>query len=115
MIDKSGTGYELHSASGDLLEGLSESAALDRIQALLSDWLRIENMVILAGAGCSISQEGVALAGLEEHVLDTVLDLGTDIPDLGKALDLVRARKEQEVALWGSRLGSQASRLRNTP
>ena len=94
MSEASGTGYELHAASGNLLEGLQESDALDRIQALLSDWLRIENMVILAGAGCSISQDGVALTGLEQHVLDTVLDLGTDIPDLGKALDLVRARKE---------------------
>ena len=64
-------------------------------KALLSEWLRIENMVILVEAGCSISQNGVTLAGLEDHVLDTVLDLGTDIPGLGKALDLARARKDQ--------------------
>ena len=95
MHEESGTEYQLHAASGDLLEGLSGSAALDRIRALLSDWLRIENMVILVGAGCSISQDGVTLAGLQDHVLDTVLDLGTEIPDLGKALDLVRARKDQ--------------------
>jgi len=95
MNDVSSSAYQLHAASGDLLEGLRESAALDRIQALLSDWLRIENMVILMGAGCSISQNGVSLAQLEDHVLDTVLDLGIDIPDLGQALDLVRARKDQ--------------------
>ena len=87
--------YQLHASSGDLLEGLSRSDALDRIQALLSDWLRIENMVILVGAGCSISQNGVTLAGLQDHVLDTILDLGPGIPDLGKAFDLVRARKDQ--------------------
>ena len=101
MNEVSGTGYQLHAASGDLLEGLSGSAALDRIQALLSDWLRIENMVILVGAGCSISQKGVPLARLQDHVLDTVLDLGTDIPDLGKALDLVRARKDQANSAVG--------------
>ena len=95
MSEASGTRYELHAASGDLLEGLNESAARDRLQALISEWLRIENMVILAGAGCSISQNGVTLAGLEDHVLDTVLDLGTDIPSLGKAVDLVQARKDQ--------------------
>ena len=95
MGEARGTRYELHAASGNLLEGLNESAARDRLQALISEWLRIENMVILVGAGCSISQSGVTLAGLEDHVLDTVLDLGTDIPGLGRALDLVRARKEQ--------------------
>ena len=95
MNEESGTEYQLHAASGDLLEGLSGSVALDRIRALLSDWLRIENMVILVGSGCSISRNGVTLARLQDHVLDTVLDLGTDLPDLGKALDLVRARKDQ--------------------
>lgn len=91
----SGSRYQLHAASGDLLQGLAASAAIDRVRALLSDWLRIENMVVLLGAGCSISRGGVALAGLQDHVLDTVLDLGTDLPDLGKALDLVRTRKTQ--------------------
>ncbi len=95
MNEESGTEYQLHAASGDLLEGLSGSVALDRIRALLSDWLRIENMVILVGSGCSISRNDVTLARLQDHVLDTVLDLGTDLPDLGKALDLVRARKDQ--------------------
>ena len=102
MNEESGTEYQLHAASGDLLEGLSGSVALDRIRALLSDWLRIENMVILVGSGCSISRNGVTLARLQDHVLDTVLDLGTDLPDLGKALPslptYVRhgARKELE-------------------
>jgi hypothetical protein len=94
-MSENGTQYQLRSASGDLLEGLGESEAVDRIQALLSEWLRIENMVILSGAGCSMSQDGVTVAGLEKHVLDTLLDLGTDIPDLGTALSLIRARKEQ--------------------
>ena len=95
MNEVSDTEYQLHAASGDLLEGIHGAAAIDRIQALFSDWLRIENMVVLVGAGCSISRDGVALAGLERHVLDTVLDLGTGIPELGKALDLVRTRKTQ--------------------
>ena len=95
MSEANATPYQLHAASGDLLEGLCRSDALDRIQALLSEWLRIENMVILVGAGCSISQNGVSLARLEDHVVDTLLDLGTDIADLGTALDLVQARKDQ--------------------
>ena len=101
MNEESGTEYQLHAASGDLLGGLSGSDALERIRALLSEWLRIENMVILVGAGCSISQNGVTLAKLQEHVLDTVLDLGTDLPDLGMAVDLVRARKDQGDAVVG--------------
>lgn len=94
-MDDSEKEYQLHAVSGDLLKDLSGSAAIDRIRALLSDWLRIENMVVLLGAGCSISRGGVALAGLQEHVLDTVLDLGSDLPEIGESIDLVRARKDQ--------------------
>lgn len=95
MTENNTDRYELRAASGDLLEGLGASAAIDRIRALLSDWLRIENMVVLLGAGCSVSRGGVVVAGLENHVLDTLVDLGGEVPALGTVLPLAQARKEK--------------------
>lgn len=40
-----------------------------RLQALLSQWLRMENLVLMLGAGCSCSQGGKVLGKLEEAVI----------------------------------------------
>lgn len=47
---------------------------LTRLQALLSQWLRMENVVAFVAAGCSISQGGLAIASLEDAVLTFLSD-----------------------------------------
>lgn len=61
----------------DLLDGKSQADGLRRIQALLADWLRMENVVVLTAAGCSVGAGGRLMAGpadnnLECLVLDAV-------------------------------------------
>ena len=59
-------------ASGDLLDGLSPHESRQRLQALVSEWLRLENLVVLTGAGTSVSSGGLTLDQLEDAVLNTV-------------------------------------------
>ncbi|BBK42799.1 hypothetical protein STVA_28190 [Allostella vacuolata] len=61
----------------DLLAGKSRADGLRRMQALLADWLRMENVVVLTAAGTSVSAGGRLMAGrrtnnLECLVLDAV-------------------------------------------
>lgn len=63
--------------SEDLLANKSPSDGLRRMQALLADWLRMENVVVLTAAGTSFSAGGRLMAGgratnLECLVLDAV-------------------------------------------
>lgn len=71
--------------SGDLLEGKNREEGLLRIQALLADWLRMENVVVLTAAGCSVAAGGRLMTGPAENnieclVLDAVeqCDLSAD-------------------------------------
>lgn len=62
---------------GDLLVGKSPEEGLRRIQALLANWLRMENVVVLTAAGCSVGAGGRLMSGpaknnLECLVLDAV-------------------------------------------
>lgn len=54
--------------------GEAEDAELTRLQALLSQWLRMENVAVLMAAGCSVSHEGLPLAKLERTVLSFLKD-----------------------------------------
>ena len=113
--EMSGSKYKLLAASGDLLKDLSETKARDRIQALLSNWLRIENMVVLVGAGCSVSQGGPILAELQKHVLDTLCNLGADLTSLGKSLGLVETQQKnatQDFEAWLSSIATAEHILR---
>lgn len=56
----------------DLLDDKSEKDARHRLQALIAEWLRMENLVVLAGAGTSVSSGGKVMASLERDVLETV-------------------------------------------
>lgn len=61
----------------DLLADKSSEDGIRRIQALLADWLRMENVVVLTAAGCSVGAGGRLMAGpkannLECLVLDAV-------------------------------------------
>ncbi len=62
--------YVLTGSEKYKLEGNADEIV--RLQALLAQWLRMENVVILAGAGCSCAPHigGKALAGLESAALD---------------------------------------------
>ncbi|UYH52091.1 hypothetical protein N5W20_04355 [Candidatus Kirkpatrickella diaphorinae] len=61
----------------DLLHEKSPDDGLRRVQALLTDWLRLENLVVLTAAGTSLSAGGRLMArnpenNLECKVLDAV-------------------------------------------
>lgn len=57
---------------GNLVGGQTPKEARQRLQALISEWLRMENLVVLAGAGTSKSSGGKLMANLEECVLETI-------------------------------------------
>ena len=61
----------------DLLVGKTSEDGLRRIQSLLAEWIRMENVVVLTAAGCSVKAGGRLMAGpkkdnLECLVLDAV-------------------------------------------
>ena len=75
--------------SADLVAGKNAEEGLRRIQALLADWLRMENVVVLAAAGCSVAAGGRLMAGppknnLECLVLDAIKQC--DLSDDAKAV-----------------------------
>jgi len=76
MFDK--CQYQLLSpdAAGEGKDLINDKSALDgvrRIQALLSDWLRMENVVVLTAAGCSVASGGRLMAGLPENNLECLV------------------------------------------
>ena len=70
--------YQLLGSSNDcnakniLKDCNGNQEALRRMQALLSQWLRMENLVILTAAGCSHYCGGKTMPSLEESVLTAV-------------------------------------------
>jgi hypothetical protein len=62
---------------GDNLLNLSEADAQTRLQALLAKWMRMENLVVLLGAGCSCDDKlgGKTLWDLENAVLNVLEEL----------------------------------------
>jgi hypothetical protein len=71
------TEYQLIGLSVDgkinnLLSGLSASEGRQRLQALIAEWLRMENLVILTGSGTSVSSGGKTMNTLENAVLTTI-------------------------------------------
>lgn len=56
----------------DLLTGKNTKDAKYRLQALIAEWLRMENLVVLTGAGTSVTCGGKTIAGLERDVLEVV-------------------------------------------
>src|SRR5690349_19707890 len=57
----------------DLLSEKSQEEGLRRVQALLADWLRMENVVVLTGSGCSVGAGGRLMAGKPENNLECVV------------------------------------------
>jgi hypothetical protein len=88
--------------ASDLLAGKREAEARLRLQALIAEWLRMENLVVLAAAGCSV---GAALGGktmdsLQTAVLETVKNQPGVPPETKKTI-----AKRQVDVLEGADIG----------
>lgn len=93
--------YQLLDPQGQNILAPKADEALDvrefevtRLQALLSQWLRMENVVAFLAAGCSISQGGLAIVGLEKAVLGFLCDLYRQQGN-STLRDFVRTRLDQ--------------------
>lgn len=82
-----------------------------RLQALLAQWMRMENMVVLMGAGCSYAHGGLVMTALEKKVLGFLQDIYQS--EQGKnsnLLRVVRSRFSKESGpgfeLWLSYLSN---------
>lgn len=77
--------------AGDLLIGLDQKQARVRLQALISEWLRMENLVVLTGSGTSVSAGGKTMANLETAVFATIEAL-SDLP--ASITPIIKARRD---------------------
>ena len=92
---------------GDLLSSLDKKQARVRLQALISEWLRMENLVVLTGSGTSVSGGGKTMANLETAVFATIEAL----PDIPASIPpIIEARKSavQHADLLGDAIGFEA-------
>jgi len=61
--------YHLIGPDGDVAKDITSSdEKRQRIQALLTQWFRMENVVVLLGAGASVPEDGLVMSALEEAV-----------------------------------------------
>lgn len=93
--------------AGDLLVGLDQKQGRVRLQALISEWLRMENLVVLTGSGTSVSAGGKTMANLEIAVFATIEAL----PDLPASIKpIIEARKNAVglADLLGDTIGFEA-------
>jgi hypothetical protein len=81
--------------AGDLLLGFDQKQGRVRLQALISEWLRMENLVVLTGSGTSVSAGGKTMASLEAAILDTIEAL-RDLP--ASIAPIIKARKNAVIA-----------------
>lgn len=77
----------------DLLAVLSSKDAKHRLQALIAEWLRMENLVVLSGAGTSVTSGGKIMTNLERAVLEAVK--ATKYMPAGAAA-VIEARQEED-------------------
>ncbi len=64
-----------HAGRRDVLDDQNQDDAFLRMQALTTEWLRMDNLVVLTGAGTSVSSGGRTIVDLETNVLNTVLQI----------------------------------------
>ncbi len=83
---------------GDLLEELDDKQGRIRIQALVSEWLRMENLVVLTGSGTSVSAGGKTMANLEVAVLSTVENLA----NCPQSIKAIIAARRADIASGGA-------------
>ncbi len=92
---------------GDLLVGLDQKQGRVRLQALISEWLRMENLVVLTGSGTSVSAGGKTMANLEIAVFATIEAL----PDLPASIKPIIEERKNAVGLadlLGDTIGFEA-------
>ena len=65
----------------DLLAGETDKDSRQRLQALIAEWLRMENLVVLTAAGCSVSCGGKVMNSLEKSVLEAVQKIPATLED----------------------------------
>lgn len=86
----------------DLLDTLNARDSRQRLQALIAEWLRMENLVVLAGAGTSVTSGGKTMVNLENDVLATIKAL----PTLPTNIDaIIEARTAPDVAAGAKKIG----------
>lgn len=71
----------------DILATLNAKDSRQRLQALIAEWLRMENLVVLTGAGTSVSAGGKTMENLERAVLSTVKALPKIPVSVGAVID----------------------------
>lgn len=71
----------------DLLAKMTAKEGRQRLQALIAEWLRMENLVVLTGAGTSITAGGKTMANLENDVLGTIKEVSGLTPNIGAIID----------------------------
>ncbi len=92
---------------GDLLAGLDQKQGRVRLQALISNWLRMENLVVLTGSGTSVSAGGKTMADLEGAVFEVIKRL----PDLPASIIPILESRENNIEMadvFGDLIGFEA-------
>jgi hypothetical protein len=89
---ETGSEYQLIGPSedgkvSDLLAPLTDKDARLRLNALIAEWLRMENLVVLAGAGTSVTSGGKTMLGLENEVLEIIKLLPNLPASVGPIID----------------------------
>src|SRR5690242_2660580 len=87
--------YRLLGPREDLLDvkGGDAAAIRERLQSLLSQWLRMENVTVLVGAGASKGQSGPLLTDLDSFALDAMAKLAASDAALERVSCVVEARR----------------------
>lgn len=93
--------------AGDLLADQDQKQGRVRLQALISEWLRMENLVVLTGAGTSVSSGGKTMVNLETAVFDTI-DALPDIPPSIKPIIATRRHAVNLPQIDGDPIGFEA-------
>lgn len=80
--------------NADLLAEKNVEDGIRRIQALLADWLRMENVVVLTAAGCSVGAGGKLMAGPPANNLEClVLNAVENCPLSNEAQTIIAWKK----------------------
>lgn len=85
--------YRLIGPRDDLLTDKDADAIRERIQSLLAQWLRMENVTLLIGAGASKSQRGALITELEMFALNAMEKLCATDP-LKSCACILESRKK---------------------
>jgi hypothetical protein len=81
----------------DLVANKTVEEGQRRIQALLADWLRMENVVVLTAAGCSVGAGGRLMVGPAENNLEClVLDAVERCPLSADARALISWKRSND-------------------